>query len=257
VPLDVRFGDETLRDGVDITADQFLQRLALAGETPATSQPPPARFEAAFRDLAADHDAIVAVLLSTKLSGALGAATLARDAVADVIPVELVDSRTAAMGLGFQALHATELARGGVEAATIADRLRGETNRYHVVFFVDTLEYLRRGGRIGRAAALIGGVLQIKPLLRVDEGQVVPMERARTRARAVAGLVDFVKTLPRIERVAALYSSDRAAGEALADRIAGETGLPRERLVVSQIGPTVATHIGPGALGVAVVEPVG
>ena len=123
-----------------------------------------------------------------------------------------------------------------------------------VVFFVDTLDYLQRGGRIGRAAALIGGILQLKPLLRIDEGQVVPWERTRTRKRAKAGLIDFVKGLPAVDKVAALSSSDPAEGDAFADLLAAETGLPRDQVVVAQIGPTVAAHIGPGAMGVAAVE---
>ena len=254
VPLDVRFGDESLRDGVDITNDAFIARLASSKTAPTTSQPPPARFEEAFRTLANDHEAIVAVLISSKLSGTFNAASLAAEAVADRIPVEVVDSRTGSMALGFQALRGAALAGEGSDAPAIAETLRAEVGRHHVVFFVDTLEYLQRGGRIGRAAALIGGILQLKPLLRIDEGLVVPWERTRTRSRAVNGLIDFAKGLPAVERVAALYSSDRAEGAAFADRLAADLGLAPEQVVLAQIGPTVATHIGPGAMGVAAME---
>jgi DegV family protein with EDD domain len=223
---------------------------------PGTSQPPPAHFEEVFRALAVDHDAIVVVLLSAKLSGTLNSAAVAAAAVAPLVPIELVDSRTGSMALGFQALPAAELAAAGIDASVIAEGLRAEVQRHHVVFFVDTLEYLQRGGRIGRAAALISGMLQLKPLLRIDEGQVVPWERTRTRSRALAGQIDVARGLPAIERVAALYSSDRTEGIAFADRIASELSLPREQVVVAQIGPTVATRIGPGAMGIAVVEAV-
>jgi DegV family protein with EDD domain len=166
----------------------------------------------------------------------------------------LVDSRTGSMALGFQAQRGAELAAAGLDAPVIAETLRAEVERHHVVFFVDTLDYLQRGGRIGRAAALIGGILQLKPLLRIDEGQVVPWERTRTRTRALNGLVEFAKGLPAVDRVAALYSSDRGEGAAFADRLAADLALDRDRVVLAQIGPTVAAHIGPGAMGLAAME---
>ena len=166
----------------------------------------------------------------------------------------MVDSRTGTMGLGFMAIRAAELARTGMDAAAIAARLRAEVDAYQVVFMVDTLEYLQRGGRIGRAAALIGGLLQLKPLLRVDEGQVVPYERTRTRAKALNGVVDFVRGLPRIDRLAAIHVSDPEEAETLADRLSEAASLPREQILINQIGPVIGTHIGPGAMGVALFE---
>jgi DegV family protein with EDD domain len=157
------------------------------------------------------------------------------------------------MGLGLQAIRAAELARQGMDAPAIADRLRAETTSNHIVFFVDTLEFLQRNGRIGRAAALIGGVLQLKPLLRVDEGQVVPFERTRTRAKAIQGLVDFVRELPHVTRLSALYTGT-ADGAAFADRLAAEIGVPRAEISVVQMGPVITSHVGPGAVGVAVYE---
>jgi DegV family protein with EDD domain len=254
VPLDVRFGDEVFRDQIEITTEEFMARLDRSAALPRTSQPAPARFEETFRGLAAEHDAIVAVLISPKLSGTLQAATIAKEAVTDAIPVEIVDSTTGSMALGLQALRAAELARRGLEAPAIADRLRAETTANHILFFVDTLEYLQRNGRIGRAAALIGGVLQLKPLLRVDEGQVVPFERTRTRAKAIQGLIDFVGDLPQVERLSVVYSSSATEAAGLADRLATTVGTPRERIILAQLGPVIAAHIGPGALGVAVFE---
>jgi DegV family protein with EDD domain len=257
VPLNVQFGDEVFRDQVDLTTDQFMTRLARAPALPTTSQPSPALFEEIFRRLATDHDGIVAVLLSAKLSGTLQAATLAAGAVADLIPVEIVDSRNGSMGLGHQAWRAADLARQGLDAPAIAGQLRAETTAHHVVFFVDTLEFLQRNGRIGRAAALIGGVLQLKPLLRVDEGQVVPFERTRTRGKAIQGLIDFVNELPHVERLSVLSSGSGGGGPDvtdLADRLAAATGLPRDEIAIVQMGPVIASHVGPGAVGVAVFE---
>jgi DegV family protein with EDD domain len=252
VPLNVHFGMEVYRDQIDLTTDAFMERLSKAKELPTTSQPSSGLFEETFRRLATDHDAIVAVLISEKLSGTVQSATIARDAVANMVPVEIVDSRNATMGLGFHALQAAELAAQGVTASEIARRLRTRTGAVHVVFFVDTLEYLQRGGRIGKAASLVGGLLNLKPLLRVDEGQIVPFERTRSRKRATQGLIDFVRGFPRLDRLSVLHNTTMAEANALADQLAGT--IPREEIVISRFSPVIGTHVGPGAMGVAVSE---
>ena len=252
VPVGVRFGGQTLRDGVDIGAEEFLARLDASPDPPRTVAPAVDDFLAAFDRLGRDHDGIVAVIGSGRLGSTVA---VAREAAARAaVPVEVVDSRSATMGLGWQAVRAAELAAEGLDALAVADLLRSETGRYEVIFFVDTLEYLRRGARIGRAAAAIGDALDLKPLLRIDEGVVVPAERARTRARAVDALVESVRALGTVERAAALYVSERRDGEALAARLRDELGLREEQVVVARIGPGVATHAGPGALGVAVAD---
>jgi DegV family protein with EDD domain len=211
-------------------------------------------FAATFTELASDHDAVVAVLLSGRLGATVDAARQARERLARVIPVEVVDSRSASMGLGFQVVRGAELARQGMDAATIAGALRAAIDRYHVVFSVESVEHLRLSGKIGRSAAMIAEALQLKPLLRIDEGQIIPYERARTRNRAIHELADFVCELPAVERCAVLYASNQTDGERLLTTIADMTGLPSHRLTVSQIGPAVVAQVGPGALGVAVVE---
>lgn len=254
VPLSVHIADRTYRDQIDLSTDEFIEQLRGSSALPTTSQPSPDRFEAQFRELAADHDAIVAVLLSSKLSATTQSAVMAAEAVAGEIPVEVVDSRNGSMGLGLQVIRAAELVQTGLSAAELATQLRAEVDDYHLVFFVDTLEYLQRGGRIGRAAALIGGLLQLKPLLRVDEGQIVPFERTRTRSKALNGLVDFVRGFPHVERLAAVHVSDPEAAQTLADQLAEVVPLPRDQILVTQIGPVLGTHIGPGAMGVALFE---
>ena len=118
----------------------------------------------------------------------------------------------------------------------------------------DRIAAVAPGGRIGRAAALVGGILNLKPLLRVDEGQVVPFERTRTRSKAVQGLVDFVKGLPHVERLCVLYSTSAEDGTAFADQLTGVVTIPREQILIAQMSPVIGTHIGPGAMGVAVYE---
>ena len=253
VPLNVHFGDEVFRDRVDLSTEEFMERLQRErGALPTTSQPAAGVFEETFRHLAADHDAIVAVLISSKLSGTAMSAGIARDAAAGLIPVEIVDSLNASMGLGFQVIRAAELAAQGLEAVEIARRLRAATGSFHLIFAVDTLEYLQRGGRIGRASALLGSLLSIKPLLRVDEGQVVPHERTRTRAKAIQGLVDYARGLPKVQRLAVLHSTTPDLAEDIASRFG--TLLPRDEIFITQFSPVLGTHVGPGAVGVAVDE---
>ena len=254
IPASIRLGTGAIREP--------SRSYGSAADSPATAGPAPTgpeprmveAFARAFERLAANHDAIVAVLLSRRLGGAVAAALVARDQLASPGLVEIVDSRSASLGLGFQALRAVELAQLGWDGPAIAAELRAALDRYHVAFSVESVEHLRQRGQIGRSAAMIADALQLKPLLRIDEGQIVPYERARTRARAIARLAEFVCELPAVERVAALHASNRDDALVLAGMIATGTGLSPDRLTVAQIGSTVAAQVGPGALGVCVVE---
>jgi DegV family protein with EDD domain len=252
VPLNVHFGDETFQDQVDISTDQFMDRLATAPNLPTTSQPAAGQFEQAFRTLATDHDAVVAVLLSSKLSGTVQSAQIAAEAVADTIAVDVVDSLNASLGLGFQALRAAALRDEGHDAATISARLREEVTLYHLLFFVETLEHLRRGGRIGKAATMVGSLLQLRPLLRVDEGLIVPFERTRTRGKALTALVEFAKGLSGVDVAAALYNTTPEDAAKLAGQV--QVLIPEHEVLVAQFSPVLGTHVGPGAVGLAVRE---
>lgn len=251
VPLNVHIGEHSFRDGVDITTEQFVERLTTTDEPPTTSQPSPELFVQTFRDLARDHDEIVCVLLSSRLSGTIESAQHAAATIADTIRVEIVDSLNASLGCGYQVLNAVELANQGIDAATIATTMRGQQSRYHVIFFVETLDHMRRGGRIGKAASLVGSLLQLKPILRVDEGVVVPFERSRTRRKAVDELVSFAESLPNIKRITALHNTTPDDAEDLIGRVGhlaqGDSML---RSIVS--GPVLGTHVGPGTLGLAI-----
>lgn len=255
VPLNVHFGQQTFRDQVDLSTDEFMSRLASADKLPTTSQPSVGAFETVFRELAASHEEIIAVLLSSRLSGTVSSAQLAAEGVADVIPVEIVDSRNVSYALGLQAIRASELAAGGHTAAEIAATLHVEFPSYHLVFFVETLEHLRRGGRIGKAAQLVGTILNLKPLLRIDEGQVVPFERTRTRKKALGALVDFARDAHGIERVGVIYNTTPDDARALMAEISPLSADPDVPLV--KFGPVIATHIGPGVVGLALKEKPG
>ncbi|MGI8963525.1 MAG: DegV family protein [Thermomicrobiales bacterium] len=252
VALHVHFGQETFRDGVDLSADDFMRKMSSTDKLPTTSQPSVGMFEEAFRNLASTHDEIVCVLISSKLSGTIQSATLAAEAVSDVIPVEIVDSQNVAFALGLQAIRASELASSTGSAAEIAAIMTTEFDRYHIIFFVETLEHLRRGGRIGKAAQLLGSLLQLKPLLRVEEGQVVPFERTRTRSKAVAALVEFAKDMHGIDEAAVIYNTTLDEANGLARQIAPIAAV--DEIQVLQFGPVISTHVGPGVLGIVLKE---
>ncbi|MEU9789224.1 DegV family protein [Streptomyces sparsogenes] len=253
VPLTVVLGDRALEEGTEISARSLAQ--ALQKRRPVTtSRPSPGMFAAAYRAAAeAGATGIVSLHLSAEISGTYDAAVLAaQDAP---VPVRVVDSGMVAMALGFCALSAAETAESGGtldEAVAAAEKRAGSTAAY---FYVDTLDYLRRGGRIGAAQALLGSALAVKPLLQLDEGRIELREKVRTASRAIARLEEIV-----VERagrspvdiaVQHLAASDRATAlaERLRERVPGLA-----ELYVSEVGAVIGAHTGPGLLG-AVVSP--
>jgi DegV family protein with EDD domain len=252
VPLGLRIGQDVFLDQLDIDAKEFIARLSMSAPHPTTFSPTASAFEAVFRRLAADHDAIVAVLLSSKLGGSVRAANTAAKAVASIIRVDVIDSMNVSLGLGFQVLRAVELVERGLSVDDLVTRLNAERTLYQLAFFCDSLDYLQHGGRIGLAASLVGGLLQLKPILQIEEGQVVPLDRTRTRAKAAAGLIDFAAGFARIDRLGLLYSTELADAESLRAELANRC--QPERTVVAQFSPVLTAHVGPGALGVCVFE---
>lgn len=208
----------------------------------------------AFTEALRDHDTVVAVLLSSRLGSVVSAANAAVHDLRVGDQVTIVDSRSASLGLGYQALHAARLARAGLPARQIAEEIRTGSGRYHVAFVVESLEHLRRSGRVGRSAAMIATALQLMPILRIDEGQIVPFERVRLRERAVAELAGFVTDLPDVERCAVLYVTSAQDAQELAASIARASSRRDLPIDIYRIGDTIAEHVGPGALGIAVVE---
>lgn len=252
VPLDVHFGNEVYRDQVDISTDEFMKKMDATDKLPTTSQPSVGTFETAFREAAKNHREIVCVTVSSKLSGTFQSAQIAAMNVADTVRVEVVDSLNATYALGFAALRAAELAARGQDASTIATTLRAEINRYQVCFFVETLEHLRRGGRIGKAAQLVGSLLQLRPLLLIDEGQVVPFERTRTRSKAIDALANFAAGVGVLDEIAVAWNTTPDDARTLAGKVATLT--PERDVVLTQLGPVIDTHIGPDVLAVIVKE---
>jgi DegV family protein with EDD domain len=256
VPLNIHFGDELLRDYVDISPERFLVNLENSGVLPSTSQPSPAAFAEAYDRVGGGAEAILVVTISSKLSGTYQSARLGIDTATTDVPVHVVDSLSASTGLGLQVRRARELIDSGLPIYEIVTTLEREAPRYQLIFFADTLEYLQRGGRIGRASMLVGSLLKVKPILACDEGVVVPIERTRTRSRAIDGLIELANANQSAVRVGVLH--DGRHPEDLRRVLDGVSGIaPKDEVYVNQYGPIIATHVGPGALGVCVFRHAG
>jgi len=252
VPLTVFFGEVAYRDRVDLDSDQFFRMLAKSGELPKTSQPSPALFEETYRRLTADGSDVLSIHLSARLSGTVRAAEIARDALRGTGRVEVIDVTSASLGLGLIVMAAARLAKQGAEMRDIASLVRRLSPNVHILFVVDTLEYLQRGGRIGRANALLGALLNIRPILKLEDGEIHPVEKVRTRSKALDRLVEFVELFPHIDELAIVYSAESADVENLLRRI--DPIFPRDRIVQGKYGPVIGTHAGPNGLGVIVSQ---
>jgi DegV family protein with EDD domain len=251
VPLKVIFGNESLVDGVDIDAERFYARMRTAERNPTTSQPTPAEFEAAFREAAGDGSSVVCTTLSSEMSGTHGAALQAREALPH-LDIHVVDTRTVAVGHNALVRAAMEAVAAGRGAAEVADLIRDIGARQRSIFTVDTLEYLRRGGRIGGARALLGSVLSIKPVLQVCDGRIEAHDRVRTYQRALDRIASEVVAATgetgRRARVVLGHADRLAECRGLADRIRAHCDGEPE---IIPIGPIVGCHAGPGTIGLS------
>jgi DegV family protein with EDD domain len=254
VALEVRLGDRVGREGIDIDTAELSAALADRHLHVQTSRPAPAEFVATYRAaFESGADEVVSVHLSRELSGTWDAARMAAEEVGPG-RVHVVDSRSTAMGLGFAVLAAAEAAQGGAGGAAVAAAAEDVASRCRMFFSVETLDRLRRGGRIGAAAALVGTALAVKPLLHVAQGRIVPLEKVRTTARAAQRLVELAVRAAgdgpvdlAVHHLAAATRADDVAAR-LRER------LPHvARLLVSEVGAVIGAHVGPGLLGVVVV----
>jgi fatty acid kinase fatty acid binding subunit len=246
VPLNVHFGDEVFRDHVDLSTDEFFRRLKASSQLPRTSQPSVGAFEEAYRTLLDGGDEIVSVHLSSKVSGTYNSALMAAQSVGDG-KIDVVDSLSTSMALGFMALEAANLARSGRDRQTVSERLRELVAKARVICVVDTLTYLERGGRIGKAAALLGSLLNVKPILQLKDGEVVPLGRARGRPQALNRLVELLERDGKVSRLAIMHGAAQADAEQLRERVAST--YPGVDIQLTEIGAVLGTHTGPGVIG--------
>jgi DegV family protein with EDD domain len=249
IPQVLIWDGATLRDGVDITVADFYQRLATSESVPTTSQASAGQFVEFFSEVAKTAESIVAILISDELSGTLDSARAAKDMM-EGTPIEIVDSRSAAMGLGFVVLTAARAARQGLSAAEVADVARAVVPKVKVMFVVDTLEYLHRGGRIGGARRLLGSMLSVKPLLHLVDGRIEALENVRTKKKAVARLLELAVADVAGQPVRAAVMDAVAPQEAeQISRSVQELMKPLE-IIRSELTPVIGAHVGPGTVGV-------
>ncbi len=250
VPIYVRFGEEVYRDRVSISEDEFYERLTHDPVHPNTTQPGPQDFLEAYQKLSADADGIVSIHITGKLSGTYNSALMARDMLETGCPVEVVDSETLSMSVGLMVIAAAEMAKAGESMDKIVAEVKKAMPESSMLFLLDTLEYLRRGGRIGKAKALLGSVLNLKPMLTVKDGELVPAGQVRTRAKGMDKLFEYVKNAGNIQDLAVVYNTTPDEAQTLAERIGSV--FDREKIRIARVGPGLGAHGGPGAMLVVI-----
>lgn len=252
VPLTVMFGDQSFRDGVDLDGPSFYQKLSNSPVMPTTSTPPPALFEETYRRLIANGaTGLLSMHISAKLSGTFSAARQGAEMVtADTgVPIEVVDSDTVSGGFGLPAEMVARDARNGADLAALKAHAESLCSRVRVIAVLDTLEFLQRGGRIGRARAMLGTLLNVKPLIEVRNGQVLPLENVRTRSKALERMGQIVSGMGDLEALA-IVASDSVVADQITKVAEGFWHGPIERFA---LGPVVGTHAGPGAGGIVAI----
>ncbi len=247
VPLKVIFGQETFRDRVDITDEQFFSRLAASNVLPKTSAPSPGEFAQVYQRLARDHDGCISIHIGATLSATAEAARVGATSV-EGFRVEVVDSQTVSMPVAF-------LCHVAAECPTLDDavaEVRERVSKTRVLALLDTLRYLEMGGRLSRAGAMIGTMLDLKPLLLVKDGEIKPVDRVRTRSRAIAHMIDYFRSDQPVEYLGVMHAQSAED----AGRIAGDLRkeLPDQEITVGQIGTVLGTHVGPKALGIVYIK---
>lgn len=253
IPLLMHVDDQVYRVGVDISHEQFYELLQHGGRRFTTASPSPVVFEQLYRQRALEYDQIFSIHLSGRLGSVYSSAVQARSKLpASTTRFEVIDSKSASMGLGAVVIAAAQAARDGATPNEIAHLINAMIQHTHVVFFVDTMEYLEQSGRLSLAASVLGSMQRIKPLMILDEGEIVPYERTRTRAKAIEGLYTFIEDFPQVQEVTALYATTPEDVDKLLEKV--EPIFPRERVQIMQFSPIIAVHLGPGAMGVAVFE---
>jgi len=252
VPIYVVFGEESYRDGIDMGVDEFFRRLSLNGVHPTTSVPSPKDFADVYNRLAKETDQIVSIHLTARESGTYNCAMLGKELVEKKCRIEVLDSKTISMSLGLVVLAAAREAQAGASLEQVVETAQRIIPRVHLMILVDTLKYVVRGGRMGRAPGLIGSVLRVRPLLTLKEGHLSPVGVARTKAKAVERLYSFAKGFPKAKEVSVAYTTDHEEASAMLERV--KALFPDAASYLARVGPSLGVHAGPGALGVIIRE---
>ena len=252
VPLYVRFGEDIYQDRVEITTDEFYRKLVKGTVFPTTTQPTPADFIAAYKKLAKETDEIMVIVVSSKLSGTYQSALQAKSMIEEKCRIEVIDSQTVAMGLGLIVISAAKAVKAGANLDELVELVRKAIPRSHLIAYFDTLKYLAKGGRIGKAQGLLGAMLSIKPILTVRDGEMAPLTRVRSPAAGMDYLYNYVAGYANIEELAVEHATTPDEADGVVERLGSI--LPKERIYRSTISPVVGTYAGPGAMAVTVLE---
>jgi DegV family protein with EDD domain len=250
IPQQLAWGDETFLDGVTMDPQTFYERLSRSANIPTTAQASAGEFADLFAEAARNADGIVGVFISTEMSGTVASASAAQELLPD-LPIEVVDSRSTSMGLGFVALAAARAAAEGKGLGEVAAAALELVRRANVFFVVETLKYLHQGGRIGGASRLLGSALRIKPLLHLNEGRVDALERVRTKRKAVERMLEVMAERVGNAPVHAAVIHANVPEEAIRLREQVRERFPCAELHLAELSPVIGTHVGPGTVGVA------
>jgi DegV family protein with EDD domain len=246
VPLYVRFGDKLYRDRIDISEDEFYDRLVHDPIHPGTSQPTPNDFAFVYRELAKEADGIISIHISSKLSGTCGSALSGKQMFEGPCRIEVIDSMWTSIALGYLAMRAAAGAKEGKSIQELLKEINSLIPNLHYLGFFDTLKYMQLGGRIGKAQSLMGSVLNVKPLLTLKDGEFLPAGRVRTYSKAKERLFEFVKDGGQIEIALVVHSTTPDEAQAMADRLSSL--IDRDKIIIARLGPVLGTHAGPGTL---------
>ena len=253
VPAYVRFDSKEYRDGVDLSTDEFYRKLVESPTFPATSTPSPAAFAEVYDKLAEETDEIISVHPSAKFAALYDTALLGRDmAKKRGCRIEVIDTLAGIMGEGLIVIAAAQSAQTGASLDEVVEAVHGIIPRVHVRITFDTLEYLRRGGRVGKAQVLLGYLLKINPILGIKDGEAYPFGKVRGRANAIKYLYDFVGSFSHISSLAVEHATTPDEAEMLINRL--DSLFPKERIYRSKVSPVVGAHVGPHVIAVSVLE---
>jgi DegV family protein with EDD domain len=247
VPLKVLFGNETFRDRVDLTDEEFFRRLAASSKLPTTSAPSPGEFADVFKRLSQEYEGCISIHIGAQLSATAEAARVGAQS-AEGFPVNVVDSETVTMPIAFLCRLAAESRTLEEATSAVQERLP----KCRVLALLDTLRYIEMGGRVSRAQAMIGTMLDLKPLLLVADREIKSVDRVRTRSRAIPRMVEYFRGDLPIEHVAVVHAQAPEEAEQIAAGLRKE--LPDQEIPVGQIGTVLATHTGPKALGLVYIK---
>ena len=252
VPLNVHFGESVFKDGIDLDTDQFFDKLINGNVFPSTSQPSLGEFVDVYKEISQPGDVIISVHVSSKLSGTINSAQQAANTLSGTVDVRIVDTQQVSMTVGLSAVGAAQAAREGKsveECIAVAESVARRSN-FFALF--DTLEYLEKGGRIGKARSLIGGLLKIRPILRVEDGEIGQFSKARSRNMGMLKLEEAVRELGKLDDIAIVYSTDGSDAEKLAATV--KDLLPSDKSpFLTRVGPVIGTHAGPNLVAIAAI----